>query len=351
MKTDYLELYTDYLISSNGYTTATGLSDMMDNEVSHDQITRFLLKNEFNSKDLWKEVKSTVREVESEEACLIFDDTIQEKKWTQESEMNCYHFDHTVGKSVKGINLLNALYYSNEVSIPVAFEIVKKPIQYSDLKTKKVRRKSDTTKNDLMRDIIQTTINNKLKYSYILMDTWFASQENFEFIEKKKKKFIAAIKSNRLFATSLEMKYNGKFQRVDSLELLDKESIRGYLKGYDKEVLIVRRVFKNKDGSIGILNLVCSDITLDGSSVSTIYEKRWKVEEFHKSIKHNSALAKSPTKTVRTQSNHLFMSILAFFKLEKLKIKHQLNHFALRTKLLIKANQVSFMELQRLKAC
>ena len=351
MKTDYLELYTDYLISSNGYTTATGLSDMMDNEVSHDQITRFLLKNKFDSKDLWKEVKPTVREVESEEACLIFDDTIQEKKWTQESEMNCYHFDHTVGKTVKGINLLNALYYSNEVSIPIAFEIVKKSIRYSDLKTKKERRKSDTTKNELMRDIIQTTINNKLKYSYILMDTWFASQENFEFIEKKKKKFIAAIKSNRLFATSLEEKYNGKFKRVDSLELSDKQSIRGYLKGYDKEVLIVRRVFKNKDGSIGILNLVCSDITLDGSAVSTIYEKRWKVEEFHKSIKHNSALAKSPTKTVRTQSNHLFMSILAFFKLEKLKIKHHLNHFALRTKLLIKANQVSFMELQRLKAC
>ncbi len=351
MKTDYLELYTDYLISSNGYTTATGLSDMMDNEVSHDQITRFLLKNKFDSKDLWKEVKPTVREVESEEACLIFDDTIQEKKWTKESEMNCYHFDHTVGKTVKGINLLNALYYSNEVSIPVAFEIVKKPIQYSDLKTKKERRRSDTTKNELMRDIIQTTINNQLKYSYILMDTWFASQENFEFIEKKKKKFIAAIKSNRLFATSLKNKYNGEFQRVDALELLDKESIRGYLKGYDKEVLIVRRVFKNKDGSIGILNLVCSDITLDGSTISTIYEKRWKVEEFHKSIKHNSALAKSPTKTVRTQSNHLFMSILAFFKLEKLKIKHHLNHFALRTKLLIKANQVSFMELQRLKAC
>jgi IS4 transposase len=111
----------------------------------------------------------------------------------------------------------------------------------------------------------------------------------------------------------------------------------------------VRRVFTNKDESIGILNLVCSDITLDGSHISTIYEKRWKVEEFHKSIKHNTALSKSPTKTIRTQSNHIFMAILSFFKLEKLKIKHHLNHFALRMKLLIKANQVSFMELQRLK--
>ena len=58
----------------------------------------------------------------------------------------------------------------------------------------------------------------------------------------------------------------------------------------------------------------------------------------------------SPTKTIRTQSNHIFMAVFSFFKLEKLKIKHHLNHFALRMKLLIKANQTSFMELQKLKS-
>ena len=46
MKTDYIELYTDYLISNNGKATATGLSAMTDNEVSHDQITRFFFKLE-----------------------------------------------------------------------------------------------------------------------------------------------------------------------------------------------------------------------------------------------------------------------------------------------------------------
>ena len=121
MKTNYLELYTDYLISGNSYATATGLSAMMDNEISHDQVTRFLSKNKFTSKELWRKVKRTVREVESNDACLIFDDTIQEKKWTDESEIMCWHFDHTVGKSVRGINMLNALYYSKDVSIPVAF--------------------------------------------------------------------------------------------------------------------------------------------------------------------------------------------------------------------------------------
>jgi len=348
MKTDYLELYTDYLISNNAHATATGLSAMVDNAVSHDQITRFLSKNEFTSKELWRRVKKTVREIETEDGCLIFDDTVQEKKWTDESDIMCWHFDHTVGKSVRGINMLNALYYSNETSIPLSFEIIKK-YQYSDMETKEVKRKAVITKNELMRDMILTAVKNQVKFKYVLMDSWFGAKENFEFIKKYNKEFISAIKSNRLIALSLEDKKQGRFIRVDELKLSDKQSIRGYIRGYDKEILLVHRVFTNKDKNIGILNLVCSEITLDGDSVSTIYKKRWKVEEFYKSLKHNVDLASSPTKTVRTQSNHIFLSIFAFFKLECLKIKHKLNHFAMRAKLLIKANQMAYRELLLLR--
>ena len=42
MKKPLLELYSDYLISSFALITATGLSMLLDNEYSHDQITRFL---------------------------------------------------------------------------------------------------------------------------------------------------------------------------------------------------------------------------------------------------------------------------------------------------------------------
>jgi hypothetical protein len=66
-------------------------------------------------------------------------------------------------------------------------------------------------------------------------------------------------------------------------------------------------------------------------------------------LKSNAALAKSPTKTIKTQANHVFMAIYSVFKLEVLKIKHALNHFALRTKLLIRANQMAFLELRKLK--
>jgi len=39
---DMLDVYTDYLITSFSHTTATGLSAMLDGQVSHDKVTRFL---------------------------------------------------------------------------------------------------------------------------------------------------------------------------------------------------------------------------------------------------------------------------------------------------------------------
>ena len=200
-----------------------------------------------------------------------------------------------------------------------------------------------------MRKRLTTCVLNAIKLRYVLMDSWFASQENFEFILKKKKHFIAALKDNRLVALSREDKKQGRFVRISGLDLADKQAVRGWLKGFEQEVLLVRRVFTNKDGSTGLLNLVCSDVTCDGEYVATIYQKRWKVEEFHKSLKSNAGLAKSPTRTVTTQNNHVFMAIYAVFKLECLKIKHKANHFALRAKLFIKANQIAYAELQKMK--
>ena len=51
------ELCIDYLVNPFNYTTATGLSNLLDGEISHDQITRFLSHKQFTSADLWANVK------------------------------------------------------------------------------------------------------------------------------------------------------------------------------------------------------------------------------------------------------------------------------------------------------
>jgi len=116
MNKDLLELYTDYLLSAFSSTTATGLSKMTNQEVSHDKVTRFLSEEAPDSRVLWRLVKPLVRELEKEEeeeeeeeeGVLIIDDTIEEKPYTDESELVCWHYDHSKGRNAKGINLLSA---------------------------------------------------------------------------------------------------------------------------------------------------------------------------------------------------------------------------------------------------
>ena len=74
-----LDIYTDYLIRSFGQTTATGLSALRSGTISHDRGTRFLSKEDFTSADRWHLVKPRARKVQSEEAVLILDDSIQAK--------------------------------------------------------------------------------------------------------------------------------------------------------------------------------------------------------------------------------------------------------------------------------
>jgi len=67
------------LIASFGLTTATGLSNLLDGQISHDKITRFLSAQLKTSQDLWHFVKPLVREIETQDGCLIIDDSIEEK--------------------------------------------------------------------------------------------------------------------------------------------------------------------------------------------------------------------------------------------------------------------------------
>ena len=109
--THLLDLYTDYLLVSFGQASATGMARLLP-DISHDQVTRFLSQRELTDKDLWKIVKPQVRRVQSQDAVLIIDDSVEEKPYTDESELVTWHFDHTKNRAVKGINLLSALYYS-----------------------------------------------------------------------------------------------------------------------------------------------------------------------------------------------------------------------------------------------
>ena len=350
MDKQLLDLYSDYLISSFGLTTATGLSTLLDGTISHDKITRFLSGSDFTSTDLWQLVKSMVRQMQSAAAVLIIDDSIEEKVYTDESALICWHWDHSLGRNVKGVNFLSCLYHANDLALPVAFELIKKSAWITDKKTGKQRRACPKTKNDYFREMVARCLHNKLPFRYVLADTWFASAENMVFVKKEHEKdFIFPLKDNRKIALSKEDKLAGRYVSVCSVALQEKATLEIWLEGVDFPLLLSKQVFTNKDGSQGILYLVTSDTNLSAQQMQTIYQKRWKVEVYHKSLKSNASFAKSPTKTIRTQSNHFFACLWAYVKLERLRLATKMNHFAMKAKIYQKALATAFEQLQVLK--
>ena len=310
---------------------------------------RSLAGAEQDSADLWRVAKPHVRKIESAEGVMIVDDSIAEKPYTDENDIICWHYDHSKQRNIKGINFVTSLYHSQGVSLPVGFELVRKTELYVDPKSGKEKRRSNRTKNEIYRDLMAQAVKNQIPFKYALNDIWFASAENMNFVKiTLKKEFVMPLKGNRKVSLSVDAKQAGRYQSVDTLDLEPLKPIEVYLEGVEFPLLLVKQVFTNEDGSTGILYLVTSDTTLDGNGITAIYQKRWNVEPYHKSLKQNASLEKSPTQTVATQTNHFFAALCGYIKLELLKSDTKLNHFALKSKLYLRAIQSAYAALREL---
>ena len=346
-----LDIYSDYLIASFSQTSATGLSHLLNGEISHDQVTRFLSKEEKTGKHLWLMVKPLIKQIQSDKGVLIIDDSIEEKPYTDENDLICWHFDHSKNRSVKGINFVSCLYQNTyqkqEVSLPISFELVKKTERYFDKKTKKEKRRSTKTKNTMAQEMMLQAVKNQVLFSLVLFDVWFGGAENLMFIKQKlKKDFICPLKENRKVALSLADKKAGRWIKVSTLEIKPETELEIYLEGVDFPVKLINQVFTNKDESTGLMYLISSDTTLSKDQMTTIYQRRWNVEVYHKSLKQNVSLSKSPTQTETTQTTHFFAALCGYIKLEMLKVETKTNHFALKTKLYVNALHSAFQTLR-----
>jgi len=350
MNQELFDLYTDYLISAFGPTTATGLARVLDGQVSHDQVTRLLASEPKNSADLWRVVKPLVRAIERPDGTLSIDDSIGEKPSTDENNIVCWHWSHSFDRHVKGIEFLTAFYNVDAVSLPVAFDLVEKTLEYVDPKTGKSKRRSPLSKNQRYGMLLRIAVHNQVPFQYVLNDVWFASADNMKYVKRDlKKDFIMPLKSNRKVALNEGDKRHGQYVAISSLNVPADTTREIWLEDVPFAVLLVKQVFTNDDGSTGVRYLVTSDLMLTSDHITKLFQKRWGIEVYHKSLKQNASLEKSPTRTETTQRNHLFASLCAYVKLERLKIKTKLSHFALKSKLYLSAVKSAYAELVKLK--
>ncbi|MGI0062531.1 MAG: IS701 family transposase, partial [Nitrosotalea sp.] len=284
---NFVDLYTDYLISSTAQTTATGMGSLL--SIAHDQITRSLSSGQYDSKFLWKYAKPYVQELTKSGQTIIlsFDDSIEEKAYTDESELICWHYDHVFSRSVKGVNFLTALVEVGGMRLPCAVEFVRKDQWEMDKKTGKQKRKSSKTKNEMFREMLREC-SHQFRFDYVVADSWYCSTDNMKLLKKELHiHFVIALKSNRKVALSKEDKQNKQYASIETLQP-GQQTVEIWLEELDFPLLLIKQVFKNEDDTVGELYLACSDLSLSYQQIATIYKKRWGVEEYHKSIKSNT---------------------------------------------------------------
>jgi hypothetical protein len=260
---ELLDIYSDYLISAFGLTTATGLSSLLDGQISHDRIQRFLAGTPRTSADLWHIVKPHVRAIQRDDGVLIVDDSIAEKPYTDENDIVCWHYDHATDGMVKGINFMTALYHVQDVSLPIGVTLIAKTEHYVDKKDGKQKRRSPIGKNDYYRTMLQQAVTNRIPFTYVLNDGWCASVENMRFVKQTlQKEFIMPIKANRKVALTQEAKHQGQYVRVDTLDLEPQARQEVYLEGVNFPLVLIKHVFVNEDESTSVQYLVTSETTL-----------------------------------------------------------------------------------------
>lgn len=104
--------YVEYLLATPGNYTCTNLAEHLEDEQaqSHDAISDFLRPAQLTPRGLWEVVQPLLRD--GPECYLIFDDSVQDKRYSHKIELVKRQYSGAAGGLVTGSGVLH-LVHSN----------------------------------------------------------------------------------------------------------------------------------------------------------------------------------------------------------------------------------------------
>ena len=148
-----------------------------------------------------------------------------------------------------------------------------------DAKTGQTKRRSPISKNQRYLTLLRLVVHNQVPFRSVLNDVWFASAHNLKDVKTTlHKDFIMPLKSNRKVALSEADQRAGRYVAVETLALPAGTTREVWLAAVPFPVLLIKQVFTNDDGSMGLRYLVTSDLTLSYDHIAKLFQKRWGIE-------------------------------------------------------------------------
>jgi hypothetical protein len=276
--------------------------------LSHDSVNRFLLRERYDPKDLFDEVKLYI---DLTGGTLSGDDTIIDKPYSDPSltELIRYFWSGKHHRIVKGIQLIT-LYYTDPSgkSVPVNYRI------YNKLEGK--------TKNVYLREMITEVLGWGLQPKMVTGDTWYSSQENLKFLKNKELGFLMGIAKNRKVSIP-----DGEFTQVQNLEIPE-QGLLVHLKKFG-QVKVFRRTFKNEVTRYYIMYLPNPDATwaITREEFKEFHSIHWGIECYHRAIKQLCGIERFMVRTTEAIYTHFFGAIRAFTQLELMRAEELIENW------------------------
>ncbi len=287
---------------------------------SHDAINRYLMTDDVSQTAVWQSVAHLVRR--SGNACLIFDDSVLDKRHSFKIERVRSQYSGNEHGVVKGIGVVNCLYVNLDTN------------DYWIIDWRVYNPPGDgKTKLDHVRDMFADAIASKhLPFRAVLMDSWYATKDLMMHIDQAGKLFCCPLKFNRKVDDS-----QGKnpYRPVSELDWFSDEMLRGKLvkiHGFpmDYKVKLFRVAATNRTEYVAT-----NDLSQDSAvAVKDTCGIRWKIEQYHREGKQMLGLEKCQCRKARAQKNHIGCAILAWHCLTNLARKIKTNIYALKKRLL-----------------
>jgi hypothetical protein len=293
-------LYILFLLAEPKYVSCVRLSEVIE-ELSHDSVNRFLLRENYTPRDLFDEVKDHLILVGG---IGSGDDSVLDKPYSdpQKTELMGYFWSGKHKRTVKGINLIT-LYYTDitGTSYPVNFRIYDK--------------REGKTKNEYFREMVAEVQTWGLKLAWVTGDSWYSGIENLKFLRNEKVGFLFGIADNRL--VSLE---RGIQVQVQTLTIPE-SGLVVYLKEFGW-VKVFCQSFKN-EARYYIMYLP-NDTELrqlNRQDFRQIHDSHWQIESFHRVIKQVCNIERFQVRTESAIRTHCFCALQAFCKLQTMRIE------------------------------
>ncbi|YAG16740.1 Transposase IS4-like domain-containing protein [Nostoc sp. DSM 114161] len=282
--------YCQYLLSSQINYTMTNLAEHLES-ISHDAINYYLKREKLTPRLLWDNVKEVVEP--DDNGYIIFDDSVLDKKYSEEIEIVRRQYSGNEHGVVKGIGVVICVYVNPKVQ---KFWVIDYRIFHPDADGK--------TKIDHVKDMLQNLVYHKfLSFDTVLMDTWYAVHSLMLYIDSLDKIYYCPLKNNRLVDDTFSKE---KYKRIELLSWSKEELECGKIikiKGFpaDKKVKLFRVIVStNRTDYVATNDLSQSSTDV----VQQVCKIRWKIEEFHREIKQLTGIESCQCRKARLQRNH-----------------------------------------------